>query len=515
MWRKKILYDIEIKKIWYWGIWIWELDSWKKVLVKWALPWSIVDVFVTKKRKDFVQWNILEVKKIDKKILEDVPFCKHFLNICKKDYNENDFYKIWCWWCKWQILKYENQLKLKENIVLDSFKKILDKQKVQVFPILHSPLEKNYRNKIEFSFWKFLQRWRVSDEWKNIPEIQKHWNLWFHKQWEFSKIIDIDSCWIISDRMNEVFCYMKNILLNSWFPVYDQKIHQWFFRHFVIREWKNTNQILVNLAVNDKYLIDLWLHDKREKLKKNMIEDDFIKKTIDTFFITYNSWLADIVKWPEIKTEVIIWDWYIYEKLKLINSNEKNIEISFRVSAFSFFQTNTKWAEVLFSNAVKHLDFVWLWEKNKWTVLDLYCWTGTIWLSLLKMWIWEKLIWIEIVPEAIKDAKINSKINWLSEKTLFYAWKTEDIVFSLKEKLSDLKLVVVDPPRSWLHKNVVNFLLKLKKEYNFKLLYISCNPITLARDVELFIDWWLEVKTLQVVDMFPHTHHMESIVVMK
>ena len=148
------------------------------------------------------------------------------------------------------------------------------------------------------------------------------------------------------------------------------------------------------------------------------------------------------------------------------------------------------------------------------TILDLYCGTGSIGLSFLKAGKGEKLIGIEIVPEAIADAWYNAKINGLENQVLFVADPAEKALTTnpeLRVKIKDIGLVIVDPPRDGLHKNVVNFLGELKKEQDFKLLYISCNPITMVRDIELLLTHGFQIKKIQPVDMFPQTHHIECI----
>lgn len=492
--RKKIRYidNIVIEKVWYGWVWIWTLEDGKKVLVTgWALPGSNVNIRVLKLKKDYVEWQISKVNSLwkDYKWLDDV--CQHYF------LNDN----WWCGGCKWQKLSYEDQLELKYQIVQDSFrnnKDIIDNISIQ--PIIWSPVIFWYRNKMEFTFWKIF------------PVEQ--WNLGFNKQWSFERVIDVHSCRLFDESLNEIYSYLKKLFIDSWFPVYDKKTHEWFFRHLVFRKWTNSWQVLINLVVAEKYLENSetkeLTYKNWELLQQKILEDNYLKENITTFVITYNDWLADIVRWNNIKTIVLWWDWYIYENLNLkvqnLDLEEKNI--NFRVSPFSFFQTNTNWAQVLFSKAAEVL-----WKVD-WKILDLYCWAWTIWLSFMKLWIWDSLIWIEIVEEAIEDAKYNAVINNLSEVSYFVSWKAEKLVFEdefLKNSINDINAIIIDPPRDWLHKDVVEFLINFKKIKDFKLLYISCNPVTMSRDIKLLVDWWFVLKYLQPVDMFPHTHHIEVI----
>ena len=188
------------------------------------------------------------------------------------------------------------------------------------------------------------------------------------------------------------------------------------------------------------------------------------------------------------------------------------ITVNFRISRSSFFQTNTLGAQRLFWTAMKMIGHI---EGN---VLDLYCGAGSIGLSLLKMGIGKELVDVEIVEEAIVDARHNAKINGLEARSFFVASPAEKMLINfpeLKEKIQNVGLVVIDPPREGLHPNVIKYLADLKKQYTFKLLYISCNPITMARDIELLVEEGFSFKQVQGVDMFPHTHHIECISVLR
>ena len=544
---KSILKNLKIYKLWHGWIWIASLSDWKKVLVKWgALPGSTVDVTVVKKRKDYVEAHILETKKYDDQIADWEIFCPHFF-IPKWVSEVNQWTeKIGCGWCKWQMMSYERQLDVKQWLVSDAFKKLNKNlseewKEIQILPIIPSPLQIWYRNKIEFSFWVYKQQnvefrqW--IKEWKTEEEILKTWVkkydidcnqcCGFHKQWEFAKIVDVDSCWLVSDRMNDVFKTLKNLCFNSWLPVFDQKTHQWFFRHLVIREWIHTKQLMVNLSVSfgnlNKEQTKLW-----ENLMEEFKNNELLKQNITTFVITYNEWLSDTVKNDQSEAKVFWWDWYIHENLIFIwnkeNNEEENSEseqnndtqLTFRISPFSFFQTNTLWAEKLFWTAFKML---WNFEGN---ILDLYCGAWSIWLSLLKQNNnknkTNELIWIEIVEDAINDARVNASINWLENQSFFVASPCEKVLTKfpeLEEKIKNIGVVIVDPPREWLHPNVIEWIGNLKKEYKFKLLYISCNPVTMARDIEMLVkEQWFSAKEVQPVDMFPHTHHIEDICVL-
>jgi len=553
--------NVKIEKVGFGGIWIAHTEDGKTILVSgWVLPNMVVDVKILRKKSDFIKAQAIKVKSEEwltnsedvlKQLKEwkneiqinNTKVCKHnfifdtdifkskFSNLSSQS-SKNLQISTGCGGCKWQILPYDKQLKLKEQVVKDSFAWVDFFSDVYEWIIACNKVF-NYRNKMEFSFGKYISK----------EERYSDWSLGFHKQWQFSKIVDIDSCLIAGEKINEIFAYLKEMIKKSWLPVYDQFNHSWFLRHLVIREWSNTGQILVNLVIASKYLdenkkdITKW-----QKLQEQFMQDKFLKENITTFIITENNGLADVVKWPDIKSTPLWWPGYIYEKLyfntdlewwnqknnekitksqnnkitdlnkeKQINntspksSTNPQISVTFRVSAFSFFQTNTHQAQVLFQTAKDMLPNI------KWNVLDLYCGAWTIWISLLKIWVWENLVWVEIVEDAVKDAYKNAEINWVKNRAKFIADKAENINFEAE----NIWVVVIDPPRSGLHPKVVEFLIDLKNKYNFPLLYISCNPVTMARDLKMLTEWWYNCTNLKAVDMFPHTHHIEMIGLLK
>jgi len=506
----------------------------KRILIKWgALPGSIVDLKIVKQRKDYVEAHITHIVELDPKIVDGEIFCPHFFSLLSSNDVNKQPRKIGCWGCKRQMLSYVNQLKLKEDIVNDAFTK-LKKQlpELQILSIIWSPQEKKYRNKIEFSFGKYITKEqgtgsKEQETWNLKPVtcnnvVLSDWSVGFHKQGEFSKIIDIDNCSLISDEANFLFQYIKELCKASELPVHDQMTHQGFFRHLVIRQWINTDQFLVNLSVSDNNLKDKNTK-KRNKFLEILKKDEILNKKVTTLVITYNNGLADIIRSKDCETKTFWWEGHIYEKLIFKNTSknplptddensqespETSSEISFRISPFSFFQTNTLWAQQLFSQAMSMVGYI------EGTILDLYCGTGSIGISFLKSGKGDKLVGIEIVEEAITDAWYNAKINGLEDKVIFLANPAEKAFTQnpeIKNKLKNLGLVIIDPPRDGLHKNVVQMICDLKKESEFKLLYISCNPVTMVRDIELLVKWGFTIKEIQPVDMFPQTHHIECI----
>lgn len=531
---QKILKGLTVYKIWYGGIGIARLPDGKKVLVKGgALPGSIVDVRVVKAKKDYVEAHLLAIKKQNPELLSGVPICQHFFSPFLQEQETGlQEYEIGCWGCKWQVMNYEAQLKLKEAIVEDAFGKLLKKQEITFLPIIASPLQKGYRNKIEFSFGVYKQLDEAFRKGKKswIPEadllaqglkkyaIDADFNLGFHKQGEFSKIVDISACGLITEKANQVFSHLKQLCKASGLPVYDQKTHQGFFRHLVIREGINTAQLLVNLSVADNNLTSQEETQLREQFLEQLKADPLLKEQVSTFVISYNNGLADIVRNAETEIKTFRGEGTIHETLDFsafVSADEELkpelSKVTFRISPSSFFQTNTLGAQRLFGTAMQMIGHI---EGN---VLDLYCGAGSIGLSLLRLGIGKELVGVEIVEEAIVDAWHNAKINGLHERCFFVASPAEKMLINfpeLKEKIQNVGLVVIDPPREGLHPNVIKYLAELKQQYAFKLLYISCNPITMARDIELLVEEGFSFKQVQGVDMFPHTHHIECISVL-
>ncbi len=495
--KTKILQNITIDKIGYWGVGIWRSSDWKKVLVQWwVLPGSIIDVIVTRSRKDFFEGRVFFVHELSKEYAEIKAPCAHYFAPGLE--SDQPKYKTWCGGCKRQQVRYDKQLKLKMDIILDSFRGITAHiQWAEIRDILPSPDEFGYRNKIEYSFGDF----KSGDDYN--PRA-----VWFHKQWQFSQIIDVDDCLLVTDTSRKIFHHFKNLCKTSWLPVYNQVKHHGVLRHLVIREWINTGQFLVNLSISDKGMDEnmLWL---RNIFQETIKHDEFIQKHVTTLIVSYNNWLWDAVFTHETVQRPLRWEWHIYEKLQFKKEDEEIVEATFKVSANSFFQTNTHGAEVLFGTAASILGEV------SWPLIDLYCGAWSIWISFNKLWIWNSIYGIEIVPDAIVDAQYNAKINSI-ENSYFVAGKAEQLITgdsTFGEVCEHTECIIVDPPRDWLHKNVISFLNDLRRQKPFKLLYISCNPVTLARDIELLSPLF-KARIIQPVDMFPHTHHIEMICLM-
>ena len=480
-----IIENILIEKLVYWGKWYAKLNQKNEdtdtednrvLFITWnPIPLSIVNLKITKKRTNYYETQITETIKKSKIEQE----------------NKNNIYWIsWGW--KWINIPYEEQLKIKENQIIESFYNIKKIQKdIYINSIIPSPIIDWYRNKVEFSFWKFISK---------KYDIEKHFNVWFHKQWEFSKVEDFDWTPLIDLLQNEIYKEIKIFSKTLWLPVYDQMKHEWFFRHLLIRRTYFTDEIMILLSFNTNYFNNNNKINKKEKLEN--IKFFLIKLTkkysqIKSIYFSHNPNKADTCIWD---LELIYWKNTIKETLHWL---------VFNISPTSFFQTNSKWAEKLY-NIV--LDFAKWKIFNNLTILDLYWWTWTIWMIFAKAW--AKIVYsVELVKSASNDWKQNAKLNKLNNIEFFNS-KVENFLWDHlnNNTLSSWKadLLIIDPPRVWMHPKALEDILKF---HTSQIIYVSCNPWTLSRDLEYIINNSnYIIEKIQPIDMFPHTCHIETVV---
>lgn len=499
--KKKLLERVTVTSLGYGGVWIATHESWKKILIKGALPGSVIDCRILKFHKDYREAQLTHIHSQSPDYTTQEPRCPHFLGNGTSTW-VLPLHKVGCGWCRRQFMSYEKQLQLKYDILLDCFSDFFNQYgAVSVYDIVPSPHQYHYRNKIEFSFGKYLQKSRDD---ASIFSVEEHRNVWFHKQWNYSKILDIDACYLISPRMQGVFAYLKGKLYDSWLPVYDVKTHEGFLRHLVLREGTNTGQCMVILSIASKRYEEYPENKQhRDDFLKQIQADSVFQEQITTAIINTNNGLGDSITGPETKQEVLRWPGYIFEELHLENLKP----LRFQISPFSFFQTNTSGAQRLFKTALQAISHL------KGNILDLYCGSWTIGLLFKAAGLGKQLMGVEIVESAIDDAYKNARINGI-EGVQFFAWKAEQIVTPqlVDDFFQGWDLVIVDPPRSGLHPHVITFLRMLKKRSGCKVLYISCNPITMARDCAMLVDNDIfSLQLLQPVDMFPQTYHLETI----
>jgi len=480
-----VLENILVEKLVFWWKGFARLKSdnpdidWKAIFITGgAIPDSIVNLRVLKKKKDFIETQILEIVK--KSPIE-------------KQHPTNQYGMSWGW--KWINIPYEEQLKIKENQVKESLFHIEKLQEHIPFEVIEpSPIIDWYRNKVEFSFWKFISA---------KYDMEQHFNVWFHKQWEFSKIEDFDGCPLIDEFQNIVFKEVKDFAKQSWLPVYDSMRQTGFFRHLMIRKTHFTNQMMLILGFNDAFSDNL--DNEISQIETFFKELGEKYPEIKSIYLSYNSNKADIAIWD---LELIYWKEYITEELHWLH---------FNISPKSFFQTNSSGAEKLYSMVTDYITppptgtslekgrFKSLSEQ---VVLDLYGGTGTIGMIFSKAGA-KEVYSVEMVKSASEDGKKNAQLNKL-ENINFVCAKVEDFLWNYLDEWKKADLLVIDPPRVWMHPNALPNILKFDVK---QIIYVSCNPATLARDLDFIMkNSTYKIEKVWAMDMFPDTSHIETVV---
>ena len=423
----------------------------KKIIIKNALLGQTVSARVKKKRKDKVEANLVEI--IKKADYEVDPFCIHYGK---------------CGGCQNQTIPYEKQLELKSNMV----KKLLDNEGIENYKfegIIKSPNIYHYRNKMEYSF---------GDECKGCEMT-----LGMHKRGRFHDVVTVNECKIAQNDSNIILKATLDYFKKNNIPKYNKKTqNEGFLRHLVVRKSPKTNEILIGLSASTFIEIDLKPYVD-ELLNLNL------EGTIVGILWIKNNGIADIVSGD---IEILYGQTYYTEEL---------FDMKFKVSFFSFFQTNPIGAELLYNTAFNFMKNI---EKK--TIFDLFSGTGTIAQIISKKA--HKVIGIEIVEDAVVSAKENAKLNNISN--------CEFIAGDVFKKLDEIKdkpdVIVVDPPRVGISEKALKKILDYKVD---EIIYISCNPVTLAKNLKVMQDNAYKISNVKCVDMFPHTNNVETVVLLK
>ena len=424
-----------------------------------ALPGQKLKVKLFKKYKSYFKAGIVEI--IDETPFSLDPKCIHF----------ND-----CGGCSFQNFDYKEQLKQKEIQVKDTLSHIGNLKSLKVNPILGAKEQFNYRNKMEFTF--------SSNQWfeKHNPKEKKELCLGLHPKGRFDKTINLESCQIQSNIANKIMNTARDVAIKSNLIPYDIRKHKGFLRQLVIRsaDYNNETMVIIVTSKNDQ--------KKLEPLVKELIKINEIKSIINNV----NSRKADVSYSNE--RYLLHGDEFITEKIG---------QYKFKISADSFFQTNSKQTKKLYDIIKKEANL-----KGEEIVYDLYCGTGTIGIYLSSKA--KKVFGFEIISSAIDDAIINADNNKV-RNALFFQGDIKDVLTDNQEikTIEKPDISIVDPPRSGLHPKALKNIIKLDQK---KIIYISCNPSTQARDLKELISHGYKVKNIQPVDMFPHTPHIESVV---
>ncbi len=460
--KKPLLENVEIKKIAAEGKSIAYIDE-KILFVPNTVPGDIVDVQVTRKRKSFLEGFVVKTHKLSELRVE--PFCPHF-GICGG--------------CKWQNLPYEMQLKFKQQEVIDNLERIGKVELQNISPILGSAQTTLYRNKLEFTFSskRFLTREEIGQD----TDIERTPALGFHVPGLFDKVVDIDTCYLQGGFSNEIRNFIKRYALEHGLKFFDIRNQEGFLRTLIIRT-SSTGEIMVVLA---------FFHEDRENREAllDALRQQFPQ--ISSLMYVINEKANDTLTDQEIIRYA--GKDHIFEEME---------GLKFKIGPKSFYQTNSEQAYNLYSRTRELAGLT-----GKETVYDLYTGTGTI--ANFVAGKAAKVIGIEYVPEAIEDAKINSELNSITN-TVFYAGDMKDVLnddFIAAHGHPDV--IITDPPRAGMHPDVVATILKAAPD---RIVYVSCNSATQARDLHL-MDAQYKVMAVQSVDMFPHTHHVENIVLL-
>ncbi|MES2430328.1 MAG: 23S rRNA (uracil(1939)-C(5))-methyltransferase RlmD [Bacteroidota bacterium] len=435
----------------------------KVIFIEGAVPGDVVDVFVSKNKKDWGEGKATRIHEYSKERV--TPFCKHF-GICGG--------------CKWQMLPYEKQLEYKQQEVAQNFRRIGKVDLPEMYPIVGADETKHYRNKLEFTFSN--KRYLTENEIKTTEVVPQENALGFHVPRIFDKIIDIEECYLMNDINNGIRNTIRAFAKENNYSFYDIRQHTGWLRNIIIRLC-STGELMVNVCIG---------YEDETETKKLL--DHLLQKfpAITTLLYTINPKWNDSIY--DLTPTVYFGKGYVTEKLG---------EYSFKIGPKSFFQTNTKQAEKLYSITK---DFAGL--SGTETVYDLYCGTGSIGIFLSKNA--KKIIGVEVIEEAITDAKENAALNNI-EHTHFFAGdviKICDDNFFAAHGRPDV--IITDPPRAGMHEKLVTKLLEIAAP---KIVYVSCNTATQARDLNLLSEKY-RIEKIQPVDMFPHTHHIECVVLL-
>jgi 23S rRNA (uracil1939-C5)-methyltransferase len=385
-----------------------------------------------------------------------------------------------CGGCKQQDLKYDAQIKFKHQQVEEIFRKLGGFTDFRIEPILPSENHFFYRNKMEFSFGD--RRWLTKEELTNEGQIEKNFALGLHIPKIYDKVLDIDECFLQSEISNRILNFTRKYFKDRNTSVYSTKTHVGYLRNLVIKQSQRTNDLMVNLVTldeNDEVIRDYSDALLNEVHEVTTVVDNISKKKAAIAIGDYE--------------KVIHGSGFVYDEIG---------KFKFRISANSFFQTNTLQAENLYQTA---LDFAELTGSE--VVYDLYSGAGTI--AIYVSGKSKQVIGFESVESAIDDAKVNAELNKISNVNFFNADLYKSFLPIVETNhLSKPDVIIIDPPRSGMHVNTVNDVIKLSPQ---KIVYVSCNPATQVRDIKLMVDSGYNLVKIKPVDMFPHTYHIENI----
>ena len=434
------------------------------VFVEFAVPGDIVNVKVTKKKKNYMEGFILEIVKPSEDRLQ--PFCEHF-GICGG--------------CRWQPLPYDMQLKAKQQQVWDQLVRIGHLEIPDISPILPSDKTKYYRNKLEFTFSN--KRWIYNNEDPDSLTDEERLGLGFHVGKFFDKVLDIKHCSLQPEPSNEIRLFIREYAVTHNLEFYNIRENTGFLRNIIVR----------NNQVGDVMLTVCFAYDDQDKIVPMLDAIAVEFPQIKSLHYVINEKLNDSISDLDCilyKGEDAIWE--TMGKLK------------FKIGPKSFYQTNSEQAYKLYSVAKEFAALT----GNE-VVYDLYTGTGTIAQFISDKA--SKVIGIEYVKEAIEDARINAEANGITNCTFFDGDMKDILTADFIKEHGKPEVMIIDPPRAGMHPDVVKVIMEAAPE---RIVYVSCNPASQARDLATMSPMY-EITAVQPVDMFPHTMHVENVCALK
>ena len=467
--KKGDILELTIESLAFGGKGIAKVDDFV-IFVKNAIPNQVVKALIYKKKSGYAEARPVEVLTESKN--HTPPLCEHF---------------AYCGGCTFQQLKYSEQVNQKKQQVVDALTRLAGIEDVKIKTVVSADNIYNYRNKMEFTFSN--RRWTLPDEPK---DVEQGFALGLHIPGRYDKILDIKECHIQPKIGNEILNFVREKAIELKLKPYDAKTHIGYLRHLVLRFGANTNEIMVNLVTsyeNTDFLFPL-VEALTEKFPQiTSIINNINTRKGDTAFGEY-----EIIMHGEPAI------------------SDKIGELKFEISANSFFQTNTLQAEKLYKEVLDGADL-----QGDETVYDLYCGTGSISLFLAQKA--QDVYGFEMIRSAVDDASRNAEANGV-ENVHFFKANLDTYFkgfvsfsnFTKKYNISKPDTIIVDPPRAGMHEDVVRYLPKFGAK---KIIYVSCNPTTQARDLRILFSKRYKLTKISVVDMFPHTPHIETVAVLE
>lgn len=437
------------------------------IFVPYAVPGDVVDLQIRKKKHSYAEAEVVKIHQYSDKRVQ--PFCKHF-GVCGG--------------CKWQCLSYEDQLHYKQKQVVDNLTRIGKVELPEVMPILGSKHVQRYRNKLEFGFSN--KRWLTQEEVASDKKFDVMDAVGFHIPGAFDKILDIDECFLMDDINNRIRNGIRQYALENKLGFYDLRAQNGLLRNLMIRT-SATGEVML--------LIQFCIKTDEEQAQADRMLQHVHESIPEITSLLWVNNLKCNDTIGDLQVHTYSGSDFIYETME---------GLRFKVGPKSFYQTNTEQAYELYKVA---RNFAGLTGNE--LVYDLYTGTGTIANFVARKA--GQVIGIEYVPEAIEDAKVNANLNGLNN-TLFYAGDMKDILnkdFIAKHGAPDV--IITDPPRAGMHGDVIETILFASPK---RIVYVSCNPATQARDLQLLSANY-KVTAVQPVDMFPQTHHVENVVLLE